>query len=79
LFYLALPRIKSLNFTLASSLSIVEHVSFIFPRDACDLANAEDFKGIFQKTFDVMGQINIMVNCGGLLKRKASVDVSEAD
>jgi hypothetical protein len=46
----------------------------------CDLANAEDVKGIFQKALDVMGQeIHIMVNCGGLLKRKVSVDVSEAD
>jgi 2-deoxy-D-gluconate 3-dehydrogenase len=46
----------------------------------CDLANTEDVKGIFQKALDVMGQeIHIMVNCGGLLKRKASVDVSEAD
>jgi 2-deoxy-D-gluconate 3-dehydrogenase len=46
----------------------------------CDLANAEDVKGIFQKALDVMGQeIHIMVNCGGLLKRQASVDVSEAD
>jgi 2-deoxy-D-gluconate 3-dehydrogenase len=46
----------------------------------CDLANAEDVKGIFQKALGVMGQeIHIMVNCGGLLKRKASVDVSEVD
>jgi 2-deoxy-D-gluconate 3-dehydrogenase len=46
----------------------------------CDLANAEDVKGIFQKAFDVMGrEIHIMVNCEGLLKRKASVDVSDTD
>jgi 2-deoxy-D-gluconate 3-dehydrogenase len=45
-----------------------------------DLANAEDVKGIFQKALDLMGQeIHIMVNCGGLLKRKVSANISKAD
>ncbi|PVH70019.1 NAD(P)-binding protein [Cadophora sp. DSE1049] len=47
---------------------------------SCDLANTENAKAVFQKALDVMGgQIHILVNCGGLLKRGASVDVCEAD
>lgn len=46
----------------------------------CDLANMEDAKGIFQKAVDVMdGKIDIVVNCGGILKRKEAVSVTEED
>ncbi|TPX10313.1 uncharacterized protein E0L32_008718 [Thyridium curvatum] len=46
----------------------------------CDLANMEDAKSIFQKAVDVMdGKIDIVVNCGGILKRKEAVSVTEED
>lgn len=47
---------------------------------SCDLANFDDAKGVFQKALDVMdGRIDILVNCGGLLKRYPAFDVTEED
>ena len=46
----------------------------------CDLSNAEDVKAVFQKALDVMGgEIHILVNCAGLLKRNESINISEED
>ncbi|KAH6867349.1 hypothetical protein B0T10DRAFT_524482 [Thelonectria olida] len=44
----------------------------------CDLADFDDAKSVFQKALDVMdGRIDILINCGGLLKRQQVVDVTE--
>lgn len=46
----------------------------------CDLRNLQDAKGVVSKAVDAMdGRIDIVVNCGGLLKRKPSVDVEEEE
>ncbi|KAF2191623.1 NAD(P)-binding protein, partial [Zopfia rhizophila CBS 207.26] len=46
----------------------------------CDLRDMEDAKGVFQKALDNMdGRIDITVNCGGLLMRKGSVDISQEE
>lgn len=46
----------------------------------CDLNNLQDAKGVVSKAVDAMdGRIDIVVNCGGLLKRKPSVDVEEEE
>ena len=47
---------------------------------ACDLADMNDVKGVFQRALEVMdGRIDILVNCGGLLKRKDILSVSEEE
>ncbi|KAK7415465.1 hypothetical protein QQZ08_012332 [Neonectria magnoliae] len=46
----------------------------------CDLTSMEDVKGVFQKALDVMDdRVDILINCGGLLKRKETVLVSEEE
>ncbi|KAM0429981.1 hypothetical protein ACHAPT_005987 [Fusarium lateritium] len=46
----------------------------------CELGDMEAVKGIFQKALDVMdGRIDILVNCGGILKRKESLSVLEEE
>ncbi|KAF4951458.1 hypothetical protein FSARC_12913 [Fusarium sarcochroum] len=45
---------------------------------SCELGNMEAVKDIFQQALDVMGgQIDILVNCGGILIRNSALDVSE--
>ncbi|KAM5350765.1 hypothetical protein ACJ41O_007270 [Fusarium nematophilum] len=46
----------------------------------CDLSNMTDAKGVFQRALDLMdGRIDILINCGGLLKRKETILVTEED
>lgn len=46
----------------------------------CDLDSMRDSKEIVSRAVEAMdGRIDIVVNCGGLLKRKPSVDVSEEE
>ncbi|KAH7166377.1 hypothetical protein EDB81DRAFT_712871 [Dactylonectria macrodidyma] len=46
----------------------------------CDLTKMDDVKTVFQKALDVMDdRIDILVNCGGLLKRRESTLVTEED
>ena len=46
----------------------------------CDLRNMEEAKGVFQKGLDALGgRIDVLVNCGGLLKRKETISVTEED
>ncbi|KPM41820.1 hypothetical protein AK830_g4710 [Neonectria ditissima] len=46
----------------------------------CDLTNMEDAKGVFQKALDVLDdRIDILVNCGGLLKRKEALLIDEEE
>lgn len=47
---------------------------------SCDMTNREDVKGLFQRALDAMGgEIHILVNCAGLLKRSDSTELSEED
>lgn len=47
---------------------------------ACDLTKMDEAKAGFQKALDVMDdRIDILINCGGLLKRKETVLVTEED
>lgn len=46
----------------------------------CDLTCMQDAKEVVPKAVELMnGRIDIVVNCGGLLKRKPSTEVSEDD
>ncbi|KAI8712756.1 hypothetical protein NCS52_01374600 [Fusarium sp. LHS14.1] len=46
----------------------------------CDLGDMDAVKGVFQQALDVMdGRIDILVNCGGILKRKEVLSVSEEE
>ena len=46
----------------------------------CDLKTIDQAKGIFVQALEVMdNRIDILVNCGGLLQRKDSVDITEED
>jgi 2-deoxy-D-gluconate 3-dehydrogenase len=46
----------------------------------CDLSHIEEVKTVFDRALEVMGgTIDILVNCGGLLKRAPAVEVLEAD
>lgn len=46
----------------------------------CDLKDTTSVKAAFGKALEVLGgKIDILVNCGGLLKRSDSTKVSEAD
>ncbi|WAO95856.1 Hypothetical protein NCS54_01350100 [Fusarium falciforme] len=46
----------------------------------CDLGDMDAVKGVFQQALDVMdGRIDILVNCGGILKRKEALSVSEEE
>lgn len=47
---------------------------------SCDLDDMDAVKGVFQRALDVMdGRIDILVNCGGILKRKEALSVSEEE
>lgn len=47
---------------------------------ACDLSDMKAAKSIFQSALDVMDdRIDILVNCGGLLKRKDCLSISEEE
>ena len=46
----------------------------------CDLRDVVSVKGVFGGALEVLGgRIDILVNCGGLLKRSDSTKISEAD
>lgn len=46
----------------------------------CDLRDAEQAKAIFGQALAVMDhRIDVLVNCGGLLQRKDSTDITEED
>ncbi|SPO07629.1 related to 2-deoxy-D-gluconate 3-dehydrogenase [Cephalotrichum gorgonifer] len=46
----------------------------------CDLRDMQQSKLIFDRALEAMdGRIDVLVNCGGLLQRKDSVDVMEED
>lgn len=46
----------------------------------CDLRNMDDAKAVFQKGLDAFGgPIDVLINCGGLLKRKETISVTEED
>ncbi|RSL55434.1 hypothetical protein CEP53_007085 [Fusarium sp. AF-6] len=46
----------------------------------CDLGDMDAVKGVFQQALDFMdGRIDILVNCGGILKRKEVLSVSEEE
>ena len=46
----------------------------------CDLTSMQDAKDLVPKAVEVMeGRIDIVINCGGLLKRKPSVNVTEQE
>jgi 2-deoxy-D-gluconate 3-dehydrogenase len=46
----------------------------------CDLSKMADVETLFPKALDALGgRVDILVNCGGLLQRKASIGVTEAD
>lgn len=46
----------------------------------CDLSKMVDVETLFPKALDALGgRIDILVNCGGLLQRKASIGVTEAE
>ncbi|KAF5004271.1 hypothetical protein FDECE_9227 [Fusarium decemcellulare] len=47
---------------------------------ACELGDVEAAKDIFQRALDVNdGKIDILVNCGGVLKRNPSLSVTEQE
>ncbi|KAL6366026.1 hypothetical protein LRP88_00119 [Fusarium phalaenopsidis] len=47
---------------------------------SCDLGDMDAVKGVFQQALDAMeGRIDILVNCGGILKRKEVLSVSEEE
>ncbi|KAI8652744.1 hypothetical protein NCS57_01339400 [Fusarium keratoplasticum] len=47
---------------------------------SCDLDDMDAVKGVFQRALDIMdGRIDILVNCGGILKRKEALSVSEEE
>ncbi|KAF7556198.1 hypothetical protein G7Z17_g1625 [Cylindrodendrum hubeiense] len=46
----------------------------------CDLTKMDEVKAVFQKALDVLDdRIDILINCGGLLKRKETILVTEED
>ncbi|KAF2016816.1 NAD(P)-binding protein [Aaosphaeria arxii CBS 175.79] len=46
----------------------------------CNLRDMEQVKAIFPQALEVMdNRIDVVVNCGGLLQRKDSVDITEED
>lgn len=47
---------------------------------SCDLGDMDAVKKVFQQALDAMdGRIDILVNCGGILKRKEVLSVSEEE
>ncbi|ORY24472.1 hypothetical protein BCR39DRAFT_566597 [Naematelia encephala] len=45
----------------------------------CDLTDLDDVKTVFQRTLQVVNEVHILVNCGGMLMREDTVNVSEQD
>ncbi|GJE85258.1 hypothetical protein PsYK624_013370 [Phanerochaete sordida] len=45
----------------------------------CDLADLESVKGVFAQALEKMGEIHVLVNCGGIQRRAPAVEFSEAD
>lgn len=47
---------------------------------ACDLTDVHTTKNVFQEALNIMdGEIDILVNCAGILKRKECLEVTESD
>ncbi|KIP06815.1 hypothetical protein PHLGIDRAFT_106569 [Phlebiopsis gigantea 11061_1 CR5-6] len=45
----------------------------------CDLADLEGVKGVFPHAVEKMGDIHVLVNCGGIQRRAPAVEFAEAD
>jgi len=45
----------------------------------CDLSDLEAVKGVFAKALEKMGEIHVLVNCGGIQRRAPAVEFSEAN
>ena len=45
----------------------------------CDLNDMENVKGVFDEAVKITGEVDILVNCGGMLIREDAVNVLEED
>ena len=45
----------------------------------CDLTDSESVKTTFERGVKAMGNVDILINCGGMLQRQDTVDILEAD
>ncbi|EKM57625.1 uncharacterized protein PHACADRAFT_251350 [Phanerochaete carnosa HHB-10118-sp] len=45
----------------------------------CDLSDLEAVKGVFARAVEKLGEIHVLVNCGGIQRRAPAVEFSEAD
>jgi 2-deoxy-D-gluconate 3-dehydrogenase len=45
----------------------------------CDLEDLKDCESVFDRAVEAVGDVQVLVNCGGMLKRTDSVDVKQEE
>ncbi len=45
----------------------------------CDVSDRETLKGLLQATIDSLGQVHILINCAGRIKRVPTLDMADQD
>jgi 2-deoxy-D-gluconate 3-dehydrogenase len=45
----------------------------------CDLEDLKDCESVFDRAVEAVGEVQVLVNCGGMLKRTDSVDVKQEE
>lgn len=75
--YVCLGQNNTSNTATADQVKQLGQKAVIIP---CNLKDIKQAKEIFNQAVEAMdGRIDVLVNCGGLLQRKDSVDVTEED
>lgn len=74
---ICLAQSNTKNTTTADTINRLGRKATILP---CNLRDIEQARNIFGQALEVLdNRIDVLVNCGGLLQRKDSVDITEED